>query len=386
MSNDQSVSASALAIGSAGFDVRLVPAEQVESTVLPLWLKGMSDPEIVHHIQERFEWLYGHNPTGRTCSWVVVDRRSQEVLGACSIVPHRFHVGDAVLRAGLLVDFIVDPKARVAGPAVALQRGIAEQSAQEGFDLLFGYPNQKAWPILARAGYKAFGGTRMWARSLRADPPRVRRMLERHLQTKLSAGMAHRLSAALAWPVAWAVQAGSWCLEAWQLTRNRTLKGQLRRFDRKAPQLSRPSTTLLHTDHSPEHLRWRFATHPTHDYRIFELHDGDECVAWAIVRFYVESAEVQAAEWLTGHPALPKAMWWHMARAVRSEGKQVLSINLAGSTEVDRSLSASLFIERPDDRKVILRAVNPLTAALLASLPLLATGQGWQLFAGTLDI
>jgi len=81
-----------------------------------------------------------------------------------------------------------------------------------------------------------------------------------------------------------------------------------------------------------------------------------------------------------------RALWWHVARAVRGEGMQVLSINLAGSTEVDRSLSSSLFIERPDDRKVILRAVNPLTATLLASLPLLATGQGWQLFAGTLDI
>jgi hypothetical protein len=53
---------------------------------------------------------------------------------------------------------------------------------------------------------------------------------------------------------------------------------------------------------------------------------------------------------------------------------------------VDRSLAASLFIERPDERKVILRAVNPLAASLLATLPSLATGVGWQLFAGTLDI
>lgn len=390
MRNDASIPASTVssapAIGTAGFEVRLVPAEQIESTVLPLWLKGMSDPEIIHHVQDRFEWLYGHNPTGRPCSWVVVDRGSQEVLGACSVVPHRLHVGDAVLRAGLLVDFIVDPRARVAGPAVALQRGVAEQSAQAGFDILFGYPNRKAWPILARAGYKAFGGTRLWARSLRADPPRVRRMLERHLESRLSAKSAHTLSATLAWPLAFVAQAGSRALETWQMMSHRAITGRLRRFDGQAPQLAYPPASMLRTDHSPEHLRWRFATHPTHDYRIFELHEGPVCIAWAVLRFYVESAEIQAAEWLTERSELPGVLWGYMARAVRKEGVQVLSVNLAGSTDVDRSLATNLFIERPDDRKVILRAVNSLTASLLTSLPSLSTGRGWQLFAGTLDI
>lgn len=384
MTNEHSIAASA--VGKAGFDVRLVPANQIESTVLPLWRKGMSDPAIVNQVQSRFKWLYGSNPAGRTYSWVVVDRSSQEVLGACSLVPHRLRVGNVELRAGQLVDFIVDPRARVAGPAIALQRGLAEQSSQEGFDLLFGYPNRKAWPIFARAGYKDIGGTRMWARSLLVDPPRVLRMMERRLNLRLPAGPSRILSSVLSWPVACAVQAGSRALEARQLIRNRLLKGRLDKFGGEAPRLSQLSASLLSTDHSPEHLRWRFARHPTHDYRIFELHEGSDCIAWAIVRFYVESAEVQAVEWLNAHPALPSALWWQLAHAVRSNGMQVLSINLAGSTEVDRSLAASLFIERPDERKVILRAVNPLTASLLATLPSLATGVGWQLFAGTLDI
>lgn len=384
MTNEHSIAASA--VGKAGFDVRLVPANDIETTVLPLWRKGMSDPEIVNQVQSRFSWLYAGNPAGRTYSWVVVDRGSQEVLGACSLVPHRLRVGNVVLRAGQIVDFIVDPRARVAGPAIALQRGLAEQSSQEGFDLLFGYPNRKAWPIFARAGYKDIGGTRMWARSLRIDPPRVLRMIEGRLNLRLPSGPLRSVSSVLCWPIAWAVQAASRALEARQLIRSRRLNCRLQKFGGEAPQLSQLSASLLSTDHSPEHLRWRFARHPTHDYRIFELYEGLDCIAWAIVRFYVESAEVQAVEWLNTHPALPSAMWWQLAHAVRSNGMQVLSINLAGSTDVDRSLSASLFIERPDDRKVILRAVNPPTASLLASVPSLATGVGWQLFAGTLDI
>lgn len=376
----------ATAVGNTGFDVRLVPAELVESTVLPLWRKGMSDPAIVDHVRERFDWLYAQNPSGQTLSWVVLDRSTQVPLGACSIVPHTMYVGGSAVRAGLLVDFIVDPKARTAGPAVALQRGIAEQSAAHGFDLLFGYPNQKAWPILARAGYKAFGETRLWARSLRADRPRVQRMLERRFKSKLPASLARSLSVVLAWPTAWVAQAGSMVLETAQLIRHRGLACRLQRFRGDAPRLTRSSETLLRTDDSAQHLRWRFAEHPTHDYRLFELHDGAECIAWAIIRFYVESAEIQAVAWTRDRPDLPRALWWYMARAVRHEGMQVLSVNLAGSVDVDKTLSASLFIQRHDDRKVILRAVHPDTASLLANQPFLTSKNGWQLYAGTLDI
>lgn len=376
----------ASSVGAAGFDVRLVPDALVESTVLPLWLKGMSDVAIVNHVDERFKWLYDRNPTGRALSWVVVDRQSQEALGSCSVVPHRMHIHGLAVCAGLLVDFIVDPKARTAGPAIALQRGIADQSAAHGFDLLFGYPNQKAWPILARAGYKAFGGTRLWARSLLADPPRVERWIESRLRSILPGTLARTLATRVAWPAAWIFQAGSLLVETAHLTRHRDLAGHLQRFCGDAPQLERPSHTELRTDDSPEYLRWRFATHPTHDYRLFGLHDGSDCVAWAVIRIYADSAEIQAVQWTRDRADLPAALWWHLAHAVRKEGIPILSVNLAGSAQVENTLSESLFVDRHEDRKVILRAVNPDTATLLDSLPLLAAGGNWQLYAGTLDI
>jgi len=113
------------------------------------------------------------------------------------------------------------------------------------------------------------------------------------------------------------------------------------------------------------------------------LKEHGQTTAWAIVRLYEESAEVQDAGWQAGRSDLPGALWWSLPRALRREGFRVLSVNNAGDPAVDRSLAAALFVQRVDRRRVILRASNPQDADLVSSL---ADGRGWHLFAGTLDI
>ena len=368
---------------SSPYEVVRVPDDAIQATVLPLWHKGMSDPEIVNRVDQRFSWLYRDNPAGRPCTWVVKDRATQAVLGACSVVPQVLFVQGRAVRAGLMVDFIVDPKARIAGPAIALQRGLAEQSGAAGFDMLLGYPNHKAWPILARAGYEAIDITRTWARSLRRDPVGARRVLQSKLGRRLSDPVAQTVSALLAHPVAGLVQGALWVAEAAQRLLHPGLSGSLRDFDGAFPELETSAPSRLKTEAGAVYRHWRYALHPTHVYRLFELKEHGQTTAWAIVRLYEESAEVQDAGWQAGRSDLPGALWWSLPRALRREGFRVLSVNNAGDPAVDRSLAAALFVQRVDRRRVILRASNPQDADLVSSL---ADGRGWHLFAGTLDI
>ena len=365
------------------YEVVRVPDDAIQSTVLPLWRMGMSDPEIVNRVDQRFNWLYRDNPAGQPCTWVVKDRATQTVLGACSVVPQVLFVQGRAVRAGLMVDFIVDPKARIAGPAIALQRGLAEQCGAAGFDMLLGYPNHKAWPILARAGYKAIDITRAWARSLRRDPVGAQRVLQSKLSRRLSESRAKAVSALLAQPVAGLAQAALWAAEAAQGLLHPGLTGALRDFDGDFPKIETSAPSRLQTEASAAYRRWRYAMHPTHVYRLFELKERGQTVAWAILRLYEESAEVQDAGWQAGRSDLPGALWWSLGGALRREGFRVLSVNNAGDPTVDRSLAAALFVQRVDRRRVILRPSNPEDADQVGSL---ADGQGWYMFAGTLDI
>ncbi len=365
------------------YEVVRVGDDAIESTVLPLWHKGMSDPEIVNRVDQRFSWLYRDNPAGRPCTWVVKDRATQAVLGACSVVPQVLFVQDRPVRAGLMVDFIVDPKARIAGPAIALQRGLAEQSGAAGFDMLLGYPNHKAWPILARAGYKAIDITRAWARSLRRDPVGAQRVLQSKLSRRLPESVAKTAATLLAQPVAGLAQGALWGAEAVQRLLHPGLSVSLREFDGDFPQLDPSAPSRLHTDATAAHRRWRYALHPTHVYRLCELKQRGRTIAWAILRLYEESAEVQDAGWQAGRSDLPGALWWSLPGALRREGFRVLSVNNAGDPAVDRSLAAALFVQRSDRRRVILRPSNPEDAGSVSSL---ADGRGWHMFAGTLDI
>ena len=365
------------------YEVVRVPDDAIESTVLPLWSMGMSDPEIVNRVGQRFDWLYRDNPAGRPCTWVVKDRATQAVLGACSVVPQVLFMQGRAVRAGLMVDFIVDPKARIAGPAIALQRGLAEQCRAAGFDMLLGYPNRKAWPILARAGYTAIDITRAWARSLRRDPVGARRMLQSKLSARLPDSLAKTVSTLLAQPLAGLAQVALGVAEALKRLLHPGLSGSLRDFDGGFPDVETPTPSRLHTEASAAYRHWRYGLHPTHLYRLFELKQSGQTMAWAILRLYEESAEVQDAGWQADRSDLPGALWWSLPGALRREGFRVLSVNNAGDPNVDRSLAAALFVQRVDRRRVILRPSNPEDADLVSSL---ADGRGWRMFAGTLDI
>ena len=371
----------------ASYEVCEVPSDEVASCVLPLWREGMSDSRIVARVEQRREWLYRERAAGATRTWAVRDGTDRSVLGACSVVPRRLQLHGRPYLAGLLADFIVRADARSAGPALALQQGLAEQSRNCGFDFLYGSPNRKAWPIFKRLGYQAVSSTRCWVKPLRRDRERVKKLIESRLLSRMSPRGSRGLTALLAPPAAFAIQGalrgGEQAKAAWAALHG--YRARLSPMTAAPPDLvpSRPSDSMWPTRDEPGYLAWRYAEHPTHTHFLFELMRAGVARAWVVLRLRDDSAEVQDAEWAADDPHLPDLVWWLLPKCVRQLGIAVLSISCAGNRRVEATLRSSLYVERPEDRKLIVYVPAGTDAGLAREL---TTEDTWRLFAGELDI
>jgi hypothetical protein len=372
----------------ARFVVTLVDPADIEKLVLPLWHAGMSDKSIPQHIAQRVRWLYEDNPAGRPKTWVVRDGASGGVLGACTVVPRLMEVSGRVYRAGMMVDFIVDPSARVAGPAMALQRAIATEATQHDFAFLFGYPNAKAWPIFARLGYKVLGTTRYWSQPLKRDRAPIERLLGTRFRRLLPGEIGPRcarVTARIAVPLLHALLTAA---ESVVSTGARLLGG----YRAELQELSESSISLptfgqkgvsIKSSNVDAFRQWRFKQHPTHQLLRLQVTKGETLIAWAVLRVQDGSCEVQDADWVDGHRAMPGLLWWLMSHMLRRGRYRSVLVGLAGTRDVDRTLRSALFLERDLDRRIIFNVPAGADPHLIQHL---GSGESWRLFVGELDI
>lgn len=367
------------------YEVTLVDAADVYEVVLPLWNSGMSDSEIPHRVQQRFAWLYSDNPSGRPLTWIVRDAGSRRVLGACTVVPHMLEVAGRSYRAGMLVDFIVDPAARVAGPAIALQRGVASQALEQGFELLFGYPNAKAWPIFSRLGYKVLGTTRYWAKPLQSGGAWIKRYVQPRAQRLMPGRMGMRISDAVLSATAAAVQ---WSLVA--IEKVVVAKSRLHGYSATLQPLTREPATLgsqrqstLRTASVASFRGWRFVRHPTHKLWLFEILRHGKPAAWTVLRIHDGTCEVQDAAWIDGDKRLPSLLWWLLPGELRNHQLRSVTVGLAGARSIDSTLARALFVERDLGRRVIYRLPPGADPHLEKNVN---AQENWYMFGGELDI
>jgi hypothetical protein len=124
----------------------------------------------LHGGPERYAWLYKQNPFGTAHTWLAACEDTGEVVGCCSLYPSRFYVNDRVLKVGVVVDYGVDAKHRVFGPAVSIVRAITTslKNVESEFDISFGYPSRDAAGAIQRAGYTLIGASADWVKIIRS--------------------------------------------------------------------------------------------------------------------------------------------------------------------------------------------------------------------------
>lgn len=142
--------------------------EEHRDALSTLWREDFLDARIRSHVDERMRWLYAENPRGPAATYLSQVAETSQVVGCATYFPRHLVIHGEDTRAGVLCDFAVDKHHRIAGAAIAVQRGLAKSSWPAGYRFLFGFPNEGSIAVCKRVGYKVVGSTTTWVKPLKS--------------------------------------------------------------------------------------------------------------------------------------------------------------------------------------------------------------------------
>jgi hypothetical protein len=122
----------------------------------------------------KLDWFYLAAPDGALLQ-VLRHGAMRRVVGTAGVGWRRMQAGGRLLRGGLLADMAVLSDHRMLGPALSLQRAACDRALAEG-DLVYGFPNPNAIPVVKRLGYAHAGDMVLHVRPLRHAPYLARRL------------------------------------------------------------------------------------------------------------------------------------------------------------------------------------------------------------------
>ena len=356
--------------------------------VLKLWRESVYDPRIAAVAEQRFPWFYEDNPSGPASTWLGLVEPAHEVIGCGSLYPRTTLVEGRPLRCGVVCDFAVDKAHRIGGCAVAIQRAIVNQSAERGYDVIYGYPNKGSLPVVKRVGYELLGEATPYSRPLatgdkiRAQAAGARAGILRHPLVARALAAPHVAEAA-----GILVDLG---LAAFDLARMLGALAAYRvevgtRADARFDELwSRRADARVMGEKSVAYLNWRYASFKTDAYRFFSLVERRTGRLAAYLVYSVDDDKAFVADLFTprcdetvDHLLLHFAMW------MRRERRSLVYLSYFGDPAFGKRLEALQFFRRPGDRQVILAVDKDLPAETAAALRQPAN---WFMLDGELDV
>ena len=145
------------------YTVHAADVDRDREAILGLWHGNLGEDA---RMAAKYDWFYRQCPYGAPLTLLLRHEASGQWVGVASAGERRMLLDGKPIRAGVLVDLAVLPEHRSLGPAMLLQMALVEAGSKR-FDLLYGFPNEKAVPVFRRVGHVALGRIARHARVLR---------------------------------------------------------------------------------------------------------------------------------------------------------------------------------------------------------------------------
>lgn len=279
--------------------------------------------------QARYAWFYINNPLGQALlAFLQLD---QKPIGCLGVGQWQFIIDGNSITAGMLVDFVIDPRHRSAFPALMLQRR-GREAAQKSMQMLFGMPGSRSETVFRRLGSQ-----------LRIDLPRFVRVLqsrtylERLLPPWIARPLAILLNAldSLMLRVMHATpkHVGQWDNEFHE------------DFDQLWNTLNKRDLCVGKRDRS--FLQWRFAQQPNRQYSTFCISRKEDGAlrAYFVCEQIGSTMMVRDCLWL-GDAAELRAGLLLLITTIRQLGLSALEIEISVNDEIRRCLKQLHFSHR----------------------------------------
>ena len=133
------------------------------------------------------EHEYFKNPEGDALMNIAWSEENSEVAGQYAAIPMRVKVGDRERKALMSVNTLTDDKYRGQGIFKILATEVYDRAEKEGFELVYGMPNQNSYPgFLKYIGFSDLGAVPLFLRPLVPS-----NMVKHYLKNKVLETLAH---------------------------------------------------------------------------------------------------------------------------------------------------------------------------------------------------
>jgi len=146
------------------------PWRHHRADAVALWSQHLGGPE---RAELKVAHAYLDNPAGEGQCLLAQDGSPPQSIGALGLHARRYWRGCDAADFHILADFVVDPRQRTLGPALALMRAAIDTTRQQALGL-FGWPNERSAAVARRAALPPLLAMRRYVKPLRSRLPLMR--------------------------------------------------------------------------------------------------------------------------------------------------------------------------------------------------------------------
>ena len=345
--------------------ISVLDTEKYQQDIIELWRRNLPKLNSI-----RFNWFYRDNPAGTPLT-VVAEDENGVFVGSGSLSPARLTIDGVETQVGVASDFSVDEKHRTFGPALKIQRTLAETSTQQGFPIIIAFPNFAGKGVFQRVGYKLLGEASFWIK-----PLRTKDILGKKLKSGIVAALVapfvdsyFRMRDAILFRIA---------------TKPYTVQLQ-QSADVRFDELWQRARSGYHTTltRSSRYINWRYTTHPVEKYELLCLFDKSEGYLCGYCVFTSSSSILSVYDVFgVRNMRTYLALLLSLADLSRARKLKAIVIGYLGDEPFDAALNKAKFVKRGGANRYLFGYIGDPNECKTAAL----TGNNWFIFEGDMDI
>jgi hypothetical protein len=136
---------------------------QADTGIESLLMLGLSHKDI-QSANNRTNWIYRQNPSGRAIVCTVQHTASQEKIGLIAVCRRQIWTPNGLVNAGIFCDLVTDKAHRTLGPAILLMQEALAAAKQLGLGRVYGWPNEKSIVLFKRFPTAELGQVKIFRR------------------------------------------------------------------------------------------------------------------------------------------------------------------------------------------------------------------------------